>query len=137
MSPVSNPALLLAQYAREIDCYMRVRDATRPVALRLIAALDQYLRHRDDAELLNQARALRQLYRERQERVRSYAEGWETARGASQALWSMVSAMSLLETREFDALVARDRALAEERAEFEALTVRLRGLLLLFEEVVV
>jgi hypothetical protein len=128
---------LLVQYDRELDAYIRVRDSLRPVSLRLTAALDEYLRHQGDPELLVQARGLRELHARRRHAAVGALQEWQAARGSANALATLRPAMDAAQRERFNALIRRDEALSEEREEFRALTKRLRGLLLLFEEMVV
>ena len=128
---------LLQQYAGELACYVRARDGLRPLSLRLTAAISQYLEHPWDDELLNQAVGLKVMHANRRADLRDVFVRWEQARGAGEALWQSVAAMSPAQTRRFDRLVAKERELAEEREEFEQVSKRLKGLLLLFSEMVV
>ena len=137
-APIENHVdALLQQFAAEIACYVRARDGLRILSLRLSAAIIEYLRLPSDGELLNQVLALRRQHANRRGDLRDVYERWEKARGAGETLWSALPAMSPPQTRRFDLLVAKDREMAEERQEFEQISQRLRGLLLLFGEVFV
>jgi hypothetical protein len=128
---------LLVQYNRELDAYIRVRDSLRPVSLRLTAALNEYFSHQGDSELLIQARGLRELHARRRHAALDALQQWQAARGSANALAALLPAMNATQRERFSALIQRDESLREEREEFRALTKRLRGLLLLFEEMVV
>lgn len=128
---------LLDLSAREMDCYMRVRDALRPLSLRLTSAIREFLANPGEAELESQVRALRAQFQMRGLQVAAEADELSRCRGAFDALWEAVPAMTPPQQLRFDALVGRARELRDEREEYEQVATRLRGLLLLFEEMAV
>jgi hypothetical protein len=133
----NNVDVLLDEFEHEMSAYLSVRAGLRMLGIRLIAAIGEYIEHRDDHELLNQVYALRSQFRARQAAVGELLERWERAEGSSEALWSSLPAMSPLQVRRFDQLSVVHRTTAADRAEFKRIYVRARGLVRLFEEMTV
>jgi hypothetical protein len=129
--------VLLDELEHEMSAYLGVRAGLRMLAIRLIAAIGEYLEHRDDDELLNQVYALRSQFRARQAAVAGLLDRWERAEGSNEALWSSLPAMSTHQVQRFDELSVVHRTTAADRAEFKRIYGRARGLVRLFEEMTV
>ena len=122
---------------REYECLAVLRPGLGPEMTRLLAALGCALASPWDLEARRAATIARAAYLARRTALHETIARWENSRGALDALWLAVPAMSLEQTQRFYALVVAAGAQKDDREAFERLCRNARRLVLQFEEAAV
>ncbi|MEO6399049.1 MAG: hypothetical protein ABIP13_11320 [Tepidiformaceae bacterium] len=123
---------LLAEFSKELDYFVFTRDHLQPVMTQLVRALERALAIPADAIAVGETLHLRAEYVERLGAVKPLLEEWARIGGSAAELWDAETALSPAQMARFQALLARETALAPGRATFDSLQDHLRRQLVRF-----
>ena len=125
---------LLAEFSKELDCFVFTRDHLQPVMTELVRAVDRALADSGDAIAVGETRHLRARFADRLSGVQPLLEEWARIRGSLDLLAELESTMSPQQGARFHSLLSRDATIAPGRDAFDSLQDHLRRQLLRFEE---